>query len=68
VVIPSPAATDFKVFALAAGLFTWPRFILSVAIGRGLPISPKDGSRWYGSRAFQLVHENYWKIGVGLSG
>jgi len=73
VIIPSllPPPTPFKVFVLAAGAFgiSWPRFILAVAIGRGLRYFSEG---WlaveYGQQAFQLVHQNYGKIGVGLSG
>jgi membrane protein YqaA with SNARE-associated domain len=73
VIIPSllPPPTPFKVFVLAAGAFgiSWPRFILSVAIGRGLRYFSEG---WlaveYGPGAFKLVQENYGKIGVGLSG
>jgi len=73
VIIPSllPPPTPFKVFVLAAGAFgiSWPRFILSIAVGRGLRYFSEG---WlaveYGPRAVQFVQENYGKIGVGLSG
>jgi len=73
VIIPSllPPPTPFKVFVLAAGAFgiSWPRFIMAIAVGRGIRYFSEG---WlaveYGQRAFQLVHENYGKIGIALSG
>src|SRR6516164_4683052 len=72
VIIPSllPPPTPFKIFVLAAGAFgiSWPRFLIAVAIGRGI----RYGSEGvlavvYGSAAIEFVQHNYGKIGIGLA-
>ena len=72
VIVPSllPPPTPFKVFVLAAGAFgiSWPRFILAVAIGRGIRyFSEGLLAVEYGADAITFVHNNYGKIGIGMS-
>ncbi len=72
VVVPSilPPPTPFKVFVLSAGTFgiSWPRFILSVTIGRGIRYFAEGIlAVEYGPAAFKFVHENAGRVGIGLS-
>src|SRR5438132_749281 len=72
VIVPSllPPPTPFKVFVLAAGAFgiSWPRFIIAVAIGRGIRyFSEGLLAVEYGPDAIQFVQHNYGKIGIGLA-
>ena len=73
IVVPSllPPPTPFKVFVLAAGAFgiSWPRFVLAVAIGRGIRyFSEALLAVEYGTDAIKFVQENYGKIGIAMSG
>jgi len=72
VIVPSllPPPTPFKIFVLAAGAFgiSWPRFLLAVGIGRGIRyFSEGLLAVTYGERAIGFVHDNFGKIGLGLS-
>jgi len=72
VIVPSllPPPTPFKVFVLAAGAFgiSWPRFIFAVAVGRGIRyFSEGLLAIEYGNDAIRFVHDNYGKIGIGIS-
>lgn len=72
IIVPSllPPPTPFKVFVLAAGAFgiSWPRFLLSIAIGRGARyFSEGLLAIAYGPDAIQFVQHNYGKIGLGLA-
>jgi membrane protein YqaA with SNARE-associated domain len=73
VIVPSllPPPTPFKIFVLAAGAFgiSWPRFLLAVAIGRGIRyFSEGILAVEYGPAAIQFVHNNYGKIGIVMAG
>jgi membrane protein YqaA with SNARE-associated domain len=72
IIVPSllPPPTPFKVFVLAAGAFgiSWPRFLLAVAVGRGIRyFSEGILAIAYGPEAIQFVQHNYGKIGIGLA-
>jgi membrane protein YqaA with SNARE-associated domain len=72
IVVPSllPPPTPFKVFVLAAGAFgiSWPRFLIAVAIGRGIRyFSEGILAIAYGPDAIQFVQHNYGKIGIALA-
>jgi membrane protein YqaA with SNARE-associated domain len=72
VIVPSllPPPTPFKVFVLAAGAFgiSWPRFLIAVAVGRGIRyFSEGFLAVTYGTDAIKFVQQNYGKIGIGLS-
>src|SRR5215471_6720738 len=72
IIVPSllPPPTPFKVFVLAAGAFgiSWPRFLIAVAIGRGIRyFSEGILAIAYGPEAIQFVQHNYGKIGIGLA-
>ncbi len=73
IIVPSllPPPTPFKVFVLAAGAFgiSWPRFVIAVAIGRGIRyFSEALLAVEYGADAIKFVQENYGKIGIVMSG
>jgi len=72
VIVPSllPPPTPFKIFVLAAGAFgiSWPRFLIAVAIGRGVRyFSEGLLAVEYGPAAIRFVQENYGRIGIGLA-
>jgi membrane protein YqaA with SNARE-associated domain len=72
VIVPSllPPPTPFKVFVLAAGAFgiSWPRFLIAVAIGRGIRyFSEGFLAVTYGTDAIKFVQQNFGKIGLALS-
>jgi len=72
VIVPSllPPPTPFKIFVLCAGAFgiSWPRFILAIAIGRGLRyFSEGFLAVTYGPAALDFVKYNFGKIGVALA-
>jgi len=72
IIVPSllPPPTPFKIFVLAAGAFgiSWPRFLLAIAIGRGIRyFSEGLLAVVYGPDAIQFVQHNYGKIGVGVA-
>jgi membrane protein YqaA with SNARE-associated domain len=72
VIVPAilPPPTPFKVFVLSAGTFgiSWPKFIVSVAIGRGIRyFGAGILAVEYGPAAIKIVQDNFGKIGIGLS-
>jgi membrane protein YqaA with SNARE-associated domain len=72
VIVPAilPPPTPFKVFVLSAGTFgiSWPKFIISVAIGRGIRyFGAGILAVEYGPAAIKIVQDNFGLIGIGLS-
>ncbi len=72
VIVPSllPPPTPFKIFVLAAGAFgiSWPRFIVAVAIGRGIRyFSEGLLAVKYGPAAILYVQRNFGRAGIALA-
>jgi membrane protein YqaA with SNARE-associated domain len=72
VIVPSllPPPTPFKVFVLSAGTFgiSWPKFLTSIVIGRGIRyFSEGILAVVYGPAAIRFVQDNYGKVGLGLA-
>ncbi len=73
VIVPSlmPPPLPFKIFVLSAGAFriSWPRFVLSVAIGRSVRYFAEGLlAIWYGKQALQMVADNSARVGLILAG
>ena len=72
VIVPSllPPPLPFKIFVLSAGAFriSWPRFIVSVAIGRSIRYFTEGFiAVSYGEQAVQLVQDNSAWVGLILA-
>ena len=72
IIVPSllPPPTPFKIFVLSAGAFgiSWPKFIISILIGRGIRyFSEGILAVIYGAAAIGIVKENMGRAGLVLA-